>query len=311
MMNIHHLELFYFVAKHGGIAAAVRNIPYGIQQPAVSGQIAKLEESLGAKLFQRRPFALTPVGAELFEFIKPFFDNINITAEKLRQSSSPQLRIAAPSVVLHDYLPRILQRVRAKFPTFRLYLHDAVRVEAERLLLAREVDLAIMLIDKKSRAGIQVRPLLELPLILLVDKKSKLARAEELWRRDKIEETLVSFPRTDPVHASFQRGLERLGVEWFCGIEVNSARLIEHYVAGGYGIGLAVAVPGFRPPPLLRAIPLPEFPPVVVGVAWSGELSEIARRLLAELDSEAETERARVEIGESRSRKNSPNRPRP
>jgi DNA-binding transcriptional LysR family regulator len=52
-MNIHHLELFYFVAKHGGIAAAVRNIPYGIQQPAVSGQIAKLEESLGTKLFQR------------------------------------------------------------------------------------------------------------------------------------------------------------------------------------------------------------------------------------------------------------------
>ena len=51
-MNIHHLELFYFVAKHGGIAAAVRNIPYGIQQPAVSGQIAKLEESPGTKLFQ-------------------------------------------------------------------------------------------------------------------------------------------------------------------------------------------------------------------------------------------------------------------
>ncbi len=43
-MNIHHLELFYFVAKYGGIAAALRNIPYGIQQPAVSGQIAKLEE---------------------------------------------------------------------------------------------------------------------------------------------------------------------------------------------------------------------------------------------------------------------------
>ena len=45
-MNIHHLELFYYIAKHGGIAA-VRNMPYGIQQPAVSGQIAKLEEALG------------------------------------------------------------------------------------------------------------------------------------------------------------------------------------------------------------------------------------------------------------------------
>src|SRR5437763_13521385 len=76
-MNIHHLELFYFDAKHGGIAAAVRNIPYGIQQPAVSGQIAKLEESLGTKLLQRRPFALSPTGTELFDFIRPFFENIN------------------------------------------------------------------------------------------------------------------------------------------------------------------------------------------------------------------------------------------
>jgi DNA-binding transcriptional LysR family regulator len=89
-MNIHHLELFYFVAKHGGIAAAVRNIPYGIQQPAVSAQIARLEESLGTKLFQRRPFALSPAGVELFEFIRPFFDNVEIIAEKLRQNRSPQ-----------------------------------------------------------------------------------------------------------------------------------------------------------------------------------------------------------------------------
>src|SRR5213596_2852721 len=303
-MNIHHLELFYFVAKHGGIAAAVRNIPYGIQQPAVSGQIAKLEEALGTKLFQRRPFALSPAGVELFEFIKPFFDNVEIIAEKLRQNRSPQLRIAAPSIVLHDYVPELLQKLRTKFPEFRLYLHEAARAEAERLLLARDVDLAITVVEKKSRAGIQVRPLLELPLLLLVRKNSRLARAEELWKRDKIEETLISFPRTDPIHASFQRGLECLRVEWFCGIEVNSARLIERYVTSGYGIGLAVSVPGFKPPPQLRALPLRHFPPVIVGVAWSAKLSDIAHQLLAELDTEAQMQRARVRKGESRSRAN-------
>src|SRR6266511_4463118 len=300
-MNIHHLELFYFVAKHGGIAAAVRNIPYGIQQPAVSGQIAKLEESLGTKLFQRRPFALSPAGLELFEFIKPFFDNIEIVGEKLRQNRSPQLRIAAPSIVLHDYIPEMLQRLRVTFPGFRLYLHEAARSEAERLLLTRDVDLAITLIEKKSRAGIQVRPLLELPLILLVHKKSKLTRAEELWKRDKIEETLVCFSRSDPVHAYFQRGLERLGVEWFCGIEVTAERLIQQYVASGYGIGLTVAVPGFKPSPQLRALPLSNFPPVVVGVTWFGKLSDIARQLLAELDVEAATQRARIRKSGSRS----------
>ena len=151
-----------------------------------------------------------------------------------------------------------------------------------------------MLIDKKSRGGIRVRPLLELPLVLLVHKKSRLKDADALWKRDKIEETLISFPRTDPVHAYFQRGLERLGVEWFCGIVATSERLIEHYVASGYGIGLVVAVPGFKAPPQLRTLPLRRFPPVVVGVAWSAQLSEIARQLLAELDIEAERQRARI-----------------
>ena len=261
----------------------------------MSGQIAKLEESLGTKLFQRRPFALSPAGTELFEFIRPFFENIDVVGERLRQNSSPQLRIAAPAIVLHDYLPQILQRLRTKFQVFRLYLPEAARSETERLLLAREVDLGIMLIDKKSRAGIKVRPLLELSLILLVQKKSKLTHAKELWERDNVEETLISFPRTDPVHAHFQRGLERLGVEWFCGIEVTSKRLIEHYVVCGYGISLAVALPGFKPHPQLRALPLAHFPPVVVGVAWSHRVSNVAQQLLAELDTEVDRQRGNLQ----------------
>src|SRR5947208_9450106 len=114
-MNIHHLELFYYVAKHGGIAAAVRNMPYGIQQPAVSGQIARLEEALGAKLFNRRLFSLLPAGTDLFEFVKPFFDDVEKVAGRIR-GASQQFRIAAPSIVLHDYVPELLQRVRRRFP---------------------------------------------------------------------------------------------------------------------------------------------------------------------------------------------------
>jgi DNA-binding transcriptional LysR family regulator len=196
--------------------------------------------------------------------------------------------------VLHEYIPELLQKLRTKFPEFRLYLHEAARAEAERLLLARDVDLAITVVEKKSRAGIQVRPLLELALILLVHKRSGLGRADELWKRDKIEETLIAFPRTDPIHVSFQRGLARLGVEWFCGIEVNSARLIERYVASGYGIGLAVAIPGFKRPEGVRVLGLPDFPPVVVGASWSGKLSNISKQLLAELETEAQVQMRRM-----------------
>jgi hypothetical protein len=101
------------------------------------------------------------------------------------------------------------------------------------------------------------------------------------------------------------------GWNGFCGIEVTSERLIQHYVANDYGIGLTVAVPGFKPPPQLRALPLRDFPPVVVGVAWCGKLSDIARQLLAELDAEAVTQRARIGKTGSRSAATSFSRVRP
>src|SRR5213594_3866771 len=98
-MNIHHLELFYYVARHGGITEAVRNIPYGIQQPAVSGQVAQLEEYLGVTLFQRRPFALTPAGDKLYRFIQPFFLNLQAMATELQGGTARQIRVGASTAV--------------------------------------------------------------------------------------------------------------------------------------------------------------------------------------------------------------------
>src|SRR5215470_16121667 len=121
-MNIHHLELYYYVAKHGGISDGVRNIPYGIQQPAVSAQVIQLEESLGVTLFHRRPFALTTAGQELYDFIRPFFDNLNPTAEKIRGGVSQHIRIGASEIVLRDYLPKVVQEVKKKFPKLKLTL---------------------------------------------------------------------------------------------------------------------------------------------------------------------------------------------
>ena len=76
-------------------------------------------------------------------------------------------------------------------------------------------------------------------------------------------------------------------MEWFPGIEVNSARLIECYVAHGYGIGLTVATPGFKTPKGIRALKLPNFPKVMIGAAWTGKLSAIAQQFLAEVEREA------------------------
>jgi DNA-binding transcriptional LysR family regulator len=112
-MNIHHLELFYYVARHPGIVAAVRNMPYGIRWPVLSGQLARLQESLGTTLFNRRPLALLCAGKELFEFIRAFFDQLDHVGEPIRGRSAHHRRVAGRAVVVHDHVPEILPQVCA------------------------------------------------------------------------------------------------------------------------------------------------------------------------------------------------------
>ena len=286
-MNIHHLELFYYVARHGGITEAVRNIPYGIQQPAISGQVAQLEEYLGVTLFQRRPFALTPPGEKLYQFIQPFFANLDLIASELQGGKARQIRIGASTMVLRDHLPDVFQSVRKRFPNLKISLREGYPQDFEGLLLKEELDLAVTAIEKKPASGLRSVALAELPLVLLVHKTSPVTAADQLWQRDKIEEPLICLPAAEAVCKNFQQGLSRLGVDWFPNIEVSSLDLIETYVANGFGIGLSVQVPKAKLSPNARAVPLPDFAPVILGVMWRGKTSALLQAFLDEMQLRA------------------------
>lgn len=87
------------MAKHRGVSAAARHIPYGIQQSAISAQLIQLEDSLGVTLFHRRPFELTHAGRDLFAHIEPFFKGLPQVEEKLRGGREVRVRIGAPEAI--------------------------------------------------------------------------------------------------------------------------------------------------------------------------------------------------------------------
>lgn len=286
-MNIHHLELFYHVARHGGISAATRKIPYGIQQPAVSGQILQLEKSLGVKLFQRRPFALTPAGRELFAFAEPFFGKIGQVSRQLRSEDHPRLRLAAPATVLRGYLPELLRQHQRKYPALSLRLHDANQAEAERLLRKHEIDLAVTELEGKPAAGLHSAILLKLPLVLLAPARLSVKKAADLWPHGRPTETLISLPSDEAMVKQFHARLKRLGVHWASGIEVSALDLIPVYVSLGFGLGLSLQTPRTRPAKGLRMIPLPNFPPLIVAALWQKDLSPSNTAFLAEIRRQA------------------------
>jgi DNA-binding transcriptional LysR family regulator len=281
MLNIHHLELFYYVARHGGIMPAVRNIPYGIQQPAVSGQILQLEEYLGGPLFHRRPFQLTPAGEELYEFVKPFFDGIGGVADRMRGGTIQNIRIAATAIVLRDHLPELLPIIRKKFPKLKMTLREGVQAEVGKWLTEGEVDLGITAIDGKAPAGIRQEEILEVPMVLLVPKEMKFNSAADVLSQDRISQTLISLPANESISRVFEAELTKRKIDWPVGMEVNALDLVETYAGNGFGIGLTVSMPGKKLPKTVRALPLEGFPNITLGAMWQGKIGVIGRALVA------------------------------
>jgi len=125
--------------------------------------------------------------------------------------------------------------------------------------------------------------------VLLVPTDSPIKSAEQLWKQDRIGQTLISLPINEPIYKNFQEGLARLKVDWFTSIEVSTVQLVECYVSKGYGIGLSIAVPNAKPAKNLRALPLDGFEPVAFGVLWTGKPSPILQALLDTIQSLART----------------------
>ncbi len=282
-MNVHHLELFYYVARHGGITPAVRQMPYGIQQPAVSGQILQLEKDLGLKLFNRRPFALTPAGEELYGFIASFFAQLPTVASRLRGEEGSHLRLAASAAVLNTHLPEVLEKLRATHPNLRLTLREVVPTEVDALLASQEIDVAVSLLHGRAGPGIHTRELLRLPLVLLVPAESSIRKFGDLHRKTSaIDAPLITLPPHETINLLFQKELEKRSLRWHPTVEVNSLELVVSYAARGYGLGLFVDIPSVKLDERVRRIPLPGFPPLAIGLLFQGKLKPLAERFARE-----------------------------
>jgi DNA-binding transcriptional LysR family regulator len=265
-MSPHQLELFYHVARFKGVSRAVRQMPYGIQQPSVSTQVNALERDLGVTLYERRPFRLTPAGEELFKFVEPFFGRIGEIRERLQGAA--RIRIGASPILFRDYLPPVIESLRRQFPRLNLILRALNQPELAAAIEQDELDIIISLIPDNLGPGIRAVDIVELPLVLLALKTAKVKSAEDLWAGEKPAEPLISLGPNELICQQFQGALARLGVSWLPRMEMDSLDLIEQYVAAGYGIGLSVRLPDSRLPAKIRALELPGFPAVRMGVLY-------------------------------------------
>jgi len=244
-----------------------------------------LEEYLGHKLFQRRPFLLTPAGERLFRFIQPFFENLELISDELRGQGAKKLRLAASTALLREYGPTLLGRLRKRLPELKLVLREADQSLAEAFLLAQEVDLAITELYNRPPSGIRTEVLLELPLVLLVHSASPLKKLSEIL--DQRPMPLISVPPNSALAKTFQDGLRKRGTSWEIGIELSTLEMVQTYCAAGYGIGLSILAPGIQYGPDLRVIGLKDFPLLKIAAFWQDPLPPVPALFMEEIKKEA------------------------
>ncbi len=146
MLNRNHLALFRAVAEAGGFSRAAEVVH--VSQPAISMQVAELENSLGTPLFDRLPrgVRLTDAGKILLGYtqrIGALEEAAERAMRELRGLACGRLALGASTTIGSYLLPAVLGEFRRRYPAVELQLTIANTDEIKTRLIDGTLDLGL------------------------------------------------------------------------------------------------------------------------------------------------------------------------
>ena len=143
-MDIRHARTFVTVAELRTVSKAA--VQLRIAQPALSRQIAALEDELGLKLFDRvgRGLVLTGAGEQLLQDCRSVLDSVSAVGERarlLRRGDAGLLKVAASPQNVENVLSGFLPVFAVRYPNVQVRLFEAVGLENLGMLERGEVHL--------------------------------------------------------------------------------------------------------------------------------------------------------------------------
>jgi len=146
-MNIRDLEYLVAVSEelHFGRAAERCHA----SQPALSGQVRKLEDDLGVKLFERtkRHVRTTAVGVQIVEIAQNILRQVDQMKEVAQSNTDPfsgTCALGAPPTIGPFTASLLLRSVKHYLPDLRVQLVEDFTDDLERQLVDGELDAAIL-----------------------------------------------------------------------------------------------------------------------------------------------------------------------
>ena len=212
--ELRHLVYFREVARQLHFRKAAEVL--AIAQPALSRQIAQLEESLGTRLFvrSRRKVELTPAGKSLAERLEPVLRTLAKMPAELRalaDGGSGHIKAGFTGLAMATVLPAILREFHRKFPGIRLELNESPTSAQLAALQNGELACGFFHPEATATPGLKTKLLLREKNGVLLPSDHALTAKASLQLRDLAATPFVLFPRAytpgfyDRILAAFAR----------------------------------------------------------------------------------------------------------
>lgn len=152
------LRALVAVAEAGGFTRAAERLH--LTQSAVSHQIRRLEEQIGAPLFIRttRKLALTEDGEEFLRHARQILQAHAALSQRFQASTlAGAIRFGVPENFLGDELPHLLSRFARAFPAVRLEASVSLCQDFSARIESGELDLAVAMRRTGETGGTVLR----------------------------------------------------------------------------------------------------------------------------------------------------------
>ena len=192
-MEVHQLRYFCAVVETGSFTrAAARE---HVAQPSLSQQIMKLEEELGALLFDRlgRTVRLTDLGQTFLPRARAILRELQAAKDEVverKSSVSGPVSIGVIPTIAPYFLPSRIATFSRKFPDSSLSVVEDITLGLMDRLRAGTIDMALMALPLRGH-DFETFPLRTERLFAILPKGHELARKRSLMMKELREEPFL------------------------------------------------------------------------------------------------------------------------
>lgn len=237
-MDLKQLTYLLAVRDAGSFTKAANGLH--IAQPAISMAIAKLEQQLELRLFDRqdRNVRLTPEGEVLCRHAERLLLQMHqAEAEmaELKGLERGEVRIGIPYMMGSYYFPPILMAFKHRYPGLKIRVEEAGSRELLSRMVDGTLDLAI-LITSDLPPALEGAQLLREEMLMVVGEEHPLRHAKAVSLTQFFDQELAMFRRGFYHREHMEALAQELGCEPDIAFESNLIPLLKAVVKQGFAV---------------------------------------------------------------------------